>query len=142
MSSSPLRKRGPPLRADRQLQRLYWSLAEFARLMSSIDYIAKCKLYRRYRIFADGCYTVAFVAAVAMSVWIHDGCDSAACVLVVLLATTLIGGVMFYTSALACCGAQTWKERSGNRPNHPSGFVSAHSLLRLWRSRRVWRRDF
>jgi len=68
--------------------------------MSSIDYIAKCQRYRRYQVVASVCSIVAFGAAVVMSAWVRDGCDSFACVLGVLLTATLIGGVMIYTHVL------------------------------------------
>jgi hypothetical protein len=67
--------------------------------MSPDDFLARCRIYRRYQTFMSVLYKVAFAAAIIMGWWLErqGGCASGTCALAVVLTALFIGSVMFYT---------------------------------------------
>src|SRR5436309_1528253 len=68
--------------------------------MSSDEFIASCRVYRRYLVFMSMLSAVSYAAAVLLALWLENrgGCDSGACLLGTLFAAVLIGWALFYAT--------------------------------------------
>src|ERR1043165_1620811 len=67
--------------------------------MSADEFLARCRIYRRYQMLMSVMFALAFGAAMLLGWWLEreGGCGSDGCFFLVLLMAISIGSVMIYS---------------------------------------------